>query len=99
MAEQQARVEFRIWGDELDDLRARLHKLAPPSEPRESTETYILSRFTDPANVKIRDALLDIKLLVEHHGQLDRWRPAPKASFPLGPRTIPEVIMRGLQRA
>ncbi len=99
MAEQQARVEFRVWGEHLGDLRARLDKLAPPSEPRESTETYILSRFTDNANVKIRDALLDIKLLVEEHGHLERWRPALKAGFPLEARTIVEVIMPALEIA
>jgi hypothetical protein len=93
MPEPQARFEFRIWGKSLDDLHSRLDQMTPASEPRESAETYILSRFTDTANVKIRDALLDIKVLVEQRGQLERWRPEMKSGFPLEARTIVETIL------
>ncbi|MDO8432748.1 MAG: hypothetical protein Q7S58_10120 [Candidatus Binatus sp.] len=99
MADQQARFEFRIWGDNLNDLRALLDKMAQPSAPRESIETYILSRLTDTANVKIRDALLDIKLLMAQQGQLERWRPALKAGFPLEARAIVETILPALEIA
>jgi hypothetical protein len=99
MPEQQARFEFRIWGKRLDDLHARLDQMTAPSEPRESGETYILSRLTDTANVKIRDGLLDIKLLVEERGQLERWRPELKSGFPLETRTIVETILPALRVA
>jgi hypothetical protein len=99
MPEQAARFEFRIWGKHLDQLHARLDQMTPAAAPRESTETYFLSRLTDTANVKIRDALLDIKLLVEERGQLERWRPEMKAEFPLEARTIVEVILPALKIA
>ena len=70
--------------------------MGPPSAPRESAETYILSRATDAANVKIRDSLLDIKLMVEQVGRLERWRPVLKAEFPLDSRTIVEQVFPSL---
>ena len=70
--------------------------IAAPSEPRESAETYILSRATDSANVKIRNDLLDIKLMSEQVGRLERWRPVLKSGFPLDSRTIVEQVFPNL---
>ena len=96
MPDPQARFEFRIWGSHLDVAHKRLDALADASGPRESAETYILSRLTDTANVKIRDGLLDIKLLVEQQGHLERWRPVLKTGFPLESRAIVEVVFPNL---
>lgn len=75
MSNPLGRFEFRIWGNHLSQFRDRLTAIATPSDPRESAETYILSRATDTANVKIRDELIDIKLMTEVVGRLERWRP------------------------
>ncbi len=99
MPDPQARFEFRIWGSHLDAAHQRLDALAAASDPRESAETYILSRLTDTANVKIRDNLLDIKLLVEQQGRLERWRPVLKTGFPLDSRTLVEVCFPNLRVA
>jgi hypothetical protein len=93
------RFEFRIWGNHLRPVRNRMAAAAAPSEPRESAETYILSRETDAANVKIRAGLLEIKLMVEQEGRLERWSPALKAAFPLDSRTIVEDVFPDLKVA
>ncbi len=90
------RFEFRIWGNQLGVFRDRLAAVAPPSEPHESAETYILSRTTDTANVKIRAGLIDIKLMIEQLGRLERWRPVLKGEFPLDSRTIVEQVFPNL---
>jgi exopolyphosphatase/guanosine-5'-triphosphate,3'-diphosphate pyrophosphatase len=55
---------------------------------QESDETYLLSPVND-ANVKIRDALMDIKALVEvGRDGLEQWRPIMKATFPLSPEAV-----------
>ena len=92
MSNPLGRFEFRIWGNHLSPFRDRLAAIAAPPEPRESAETYILSRATDAANVKIRDELIDIKLMTEVVGRLERWRPALKSGFPLDSRTIVEQL-------
>ncbi len=96
MDNSQPRFEFRIWGNRLSPVRDRMAATVTQSAPRESAETYILSRETDTANVKIRAGLLDIKLMVEQEGRLERWRPALKATFPLDSRTIVEDVFPNL---
>ncbi|MFZ2060187.1 MAG: hypothetical protein WAU82_04190 [Candidatus Binatus sp.] len=92
MSNPLGRFEFRIWGNHLSPFRDRLTAIAVPSEPVESAETYILSRTTDTANVKIRAELTDIKLMTEQVGRLERWRPVLKSAFPLDARTIVEQV-------
>ena len=95
----QPRYEFRIWGNRLSSVRDRIAATVTPSVPRESAETYILSAATDTANVKIRAGLLDIKLMIEQSGRLERWRPALKAPFPIDARTIVEDVFPDLKVA
>jgi hypothetical protein len=99
MEESRPRFEFRIWGNQLGPVRDRMAASAAPSAARESAETYILSPETDLANVKIRAGLLDIKLMVEQEGRLERWRPVLKAGFPLDSRTIVEDVFPRLECA
>jgi|SRR5208282_1931904 len=96
MSNPLGRFEFRAWGNQLVPFRDRLAAMAAPSELYETAETYILSRTTDTANVKIRGGLLDIKLMFEQVGRLERWRPALKAEFPLDSRTIVEQVFPDL---
>ncbi len=90
------RFEFRVWANQLGPFRDRLAAIAQGSEPRESAETYILSRAVDIANVKVRAGLLDIKLMFEQVGRLERWRPVLKCEFPLDSRTIVEQVFPNL---
>lgn len=96
MSNPLGRFEFRIWGNHLSPFRDRLAAIAAPSDPCESAETYILSRATDTANAKIRDELLDLKLMTEQVGRLERWRPVLKSGFPLDSRTIVEQVFPNL---
>jgi hypothetical protein len=99
MINSLGRFEFRAWGSQLGRFRDRLAAIATESAPHDSSETYTLSRATDTANVKIRDGLMDLKLLTEQLGRLERWRPALKAEFPLDSRTIVEQVFPNLRVA
>jgi exopolyphosphatase/guanosine-5'-triphosphate,3'-diphosphate pyrophosphatase len=96
MSNPLGRYEFRVWGNHLSPFRDRLAAIATPSEPKESAETYILSRTTDAANLKIRAGLADMKLMTEQVGRLERWRPVLKGEFPLDSRTIVEQVFPNL---
>jgi hypothetical protein len=74
--------EFRIWAETLADLRNRLHRLAEPSRTEAGEETYLISAATDRCNAKIRNALMDIKIMIGTHRGLEQWKPALKAGFP-----------------
>jgi hypothetical protein len=80
------RAEFRVFGQGIIDIvglsmwsaQAKLFKI------RQSSETYILSRHTNEANVKIRDGLLDIKTKVgETEEGYEIFQPRGKFQFPV----------------
>jgi exopolyphosphatase/guanosine-5'-triphosphate,3'-diphosphate pyrophosphatase len=75
------RWEWRTFGDlqGADEALAQLRV----AEPVESDETYLLSMHAD-ASVKVRDGLLDVKILQNVNGAgLQLWLPTMKADFPL----------------
>jgi hypothetical protein len=99
MDNSRPRFEFRIWGNHLRPVADRIAAIATPSPPQESADTYILSRATDTANVKIHVGLLDMKVMIEQEGRLERWLPALKAPFPVDSRTIVEEVFPALNVA
>ncbi len=90
MAEITPRWEWRSFGLRFGQAEERLARLTP-SGVQESDEIYLLS----PAggNVKIRDALMDIKVLraVDSDG-LEQWTPVMKAGFPLQAADTAKVL-------
>jgi len=80
------RAEFRVFGQGiLDIVKPAMWKAqATLFKVRQSGETYILSKHTNEANVKIRDGLLDIKLKVgETESGYEIFQPSGKFQFPV----------------
>lgn len=80
------RAEFRVFGQGIIDIVgiSMWHAQAKLFKIRQSSETYILSRHTDEANVKIRDGLLDIKIKVgETEEGYEIFQPRGKFQFPV----------------
>ena len=74
------RWEWRTFGADL--LDAGLDLGTPTADAEHSDELYLLSPTGE--NVKVRDGLLDIKVLREIDSTgLQRWEPLVKAPFPL----------------
>jgi exopolyphosphatase / guanosine-5'-triphosphate,3'-diphosphate pyrophosphatase len=96
MEEIKPRYEFRIWAG---TLRAVQEKLAQRATARktESEETYLISSVTDKCNVKIRAALMDIKVLVAVDRGLEQWKPVLKAGFPLDASVITAQVFPALE--
>lgn len=86
------RWEWRTFGADFGAADGHFAALAPASV-QESDETYLLSVESD-ANVKVRDALMDIKELVEVSASgLEQWRPVMKATFPLSADKVTAVCV------
>ncbi len=83
------RWEWRSFGQEFGVAETRFAALAA-EKVQNSEEIYLVAAGS--SNVKIRDELLDIKLLerVDANG-LEQWRPALKAPFPLSPSAVASV--------
>jgi hypothetical protein len=89
------RAEFRVFGQGIIDIvglsmwtaQAKLFKI------RQSSETYILSRHTNEANVKIRDGLLDIKTKVgETEEGYEIFQPRGKFQFPVKNEDLATIL-------
>jgi len=82
MSEIIPRWEWRSFGTRFGKADKRLAALTPTGV-QESDEVYLLSGAG--GNVKIRAALMDIKVLrhVDADG-LEQWTPVMKADFPIG---------------
>jgi len=82
MSEITPRWEWRSFGPRFGEAEKRLGALTPGGV-QESDEVYLLSDAG--GNVKIRAALMDIKVLREVNADgLEQWTPVMKAGFPIG---------------
>jgi exopolyphosphatase/guanosine-5'-triphosphate,3'-diphosphate pyrophosphatase len=83
------RWEWRSFGPSFPSAAAFLAELEG-SAPQESDELYLLSAAGD--NVKVRDDLMDIKVLRHVDGDgLEQWEPIMKAAFPLPAAEVTKV--------
>jgi len=83
------RWEWRTFGSGLGSAEDVFD--ATPSEVHQSDEVYFLS--PGGANVKVRDDLMDIKVLQEvDDAGLEQWMPVMKAEFPLSGDRAAEVF-------
>jgi exopolyphosphatase/guanosine-5'-triphosphate,3'-diphosphate pyrophosphatase len=82
------RWEWRTFGEHL----GRAGDLREPDSVEESDELYLLSEDSD-ASVKVRDGLMDVKLLEAVNGDgLEQWRPILKQRFPLNAEDVSTVL-------
>lgn len=90
MPEIVPRWEWRWFGHRFGPAESRLAALTPGAV-QVSSETYLLSGTGD--NVKVRDALMDIKVLRETRSDgLEQWTPVMKAGFPLPAAEVAKVF-------
>ena len=87
------RWEWRTFGSRFGVAEARFAELTPTGV-QDSDEIYLLGGTGE--NVKVRDDLMDIKVLreVDGHG-LERWEPVMKRGFPL-PRADVAAVLAAL---
>jgi exopolyphosphatase/guanosine-5'-triphosphate,3'-diphosphate pyrophosphatase len=84
------RWEWRTFGARFGSAEAAFAALTPGAV-QESDELYLLSGAGD--NVKVRDDLMDIKVLQEVNDDgLQRWTPVMKAAFPLAAPDVARVF-------
>jgi exopolyphosphatase / guanosine-5'-triphosphate,3'-diphosphate pyrophosphatase len=90
MSEITPRWEWRSFGPRFGEAEKRLAALTP-GRVQESDEVYLLSGAG--GNVKIRAALMDIKVLRQVNADgLEQWTPVMKAGFPIGATDAAKVF-------
>jgi exopolyphosphatase/guanosine-5'-triphosphate,3'-diphosphate pyrophosphatase len=90
MAEIKPRWEWRTFGTRFAHAESAFAKLEKKGV-QETDEIYLLTE--KGSNVKIRAALLDIKVLQKvNEAGLEQWMPVMKEGFPASAATIREVF-------
>ena len=86
------RFEFRTWAKNFGKVEEKLYALSSCEKIRESKEIYIISAGNNENNTKIRDKLMDIKVLVQEKKGLEQWDPLMKGEFPMGATILREEV-------
>jgi exopolyphosphatase/guanosine-5'-triphosphate,3'-diphosphate pyrophosphatase len=85
-----SRWEWRTFGTRFGAAEA-VFRAMTPTGIQESDELYLLSGAGD--NVKVRDDLMDIKVLKEVNPEgLEQWMPIMKVGFPLAAADVTKVF-------
>jgi hypothetical protein len=87
------RFEFRVWGHELSAACDRLRQLAEPAATLESRELYVVAEGCDDTNAKIRNEVLDVKILQRVVDRCEQWQPWIKAGFPIAGSLLGEELL------
>ena len=90
------RWEFRIWAEDLTEVRRELEVIAIPQRIEITREIYLLSQTTDRCNAKVRSGTLDLKVQIKEHGGLEQWAPLLKAAFPIARAVIADQLFPAL---
>jgi exopolyphosphatase / guanosine-5'-triphosphate,3'-diphosphate pyrophosphatase len=84
------RWEWRAFGRSFGAAEDALVPISP-TRTEEGDETYLVAGVE--ANVKVRDDLMDVKVLREVDADgLERWEPVMKQAFPLAAKDVSEVL-------
>ena len=87
-----ARYEFRIFGERSLPAGEHMRSWAKSIDSLTSRDTYIVSRLTIDASVKIRDASIEVKTLVARHRLLELWQLELVQHLPLSRHDFTEAV-------
>ena len=90
------RYEFRIFGNDLAKYESKINKLSPKEITRQMDSVYLLTPWKRKNNVKIREGVMDIKVLEQEHLGLQQWNPFLVGEFPLDADVIKTVVFPAL---
>lgn len=95
------RYEFRTFGHNFNESHAMMIMLTQPvpedMQVRILDEFYIVSKTVDDINIKIKNALLDVKKLVRADDKIEQWDSVGKHEFPISKEFLLEEISPELQ--
>jgi len=86
------RYEFRIFGNNLEKIEKQIKETAREERTRHMTSVYLLGSGNPKNNIKIRDGVMDIKVLEDVYEGLEQWNPYLVGEFPLKADVIQTIV-------
>jgi len=96
VTEINPRFEFRIFGTNLKKYEEKINECSPREKTREMESVYLLTPWNHKNNVKIRQGIMDIKVLEKEKDGLEQWNPFLVGQFPLQADVIKTVVFPAL---
>ena len=90
------RYEFRMFGNNLDKYESKIKELSDKEQTRQMDSVYLITPWKRKNNVKIREGVMDIKVLEEEKAGLEQWNPFLVGRFPLDAAVIKTVVFPAL---
>lgn len=90
------RYEFRIFGNNLKKCENRIKKFSKKEMTRHMDSVYFLTPWKRKNNVKIREGVMDIKILEKEYKGMQQWNPFLVGKFPLKAEVIKSVVFPAL---
>ena len=90
------RYEFRIFGNDLKKYEDKIIGFSEKEMTRHMDSVYLLTPWKRKNNVKIREGVMDIKLLEHEYEGLQQWNPFLVGKFPLKAEIIKSVVFPAL---
>lgn len=90
------RFEFRIFGNHLEECESKIKALSKKEMTRQMDSTYLLTPWKRKNNVKVREGVMDIKILEKEHNGLEQWNPFLVGKFPLNADVIKTIVFPAL---
>jgi hypothetical protein len=85
------RYEWRIWGRELHEQRVRLQHYGSEGGTEVFDDLYLVGPNRH-VNAKIRDEVVETKLLVDVRRTFEQWRPDLSESLPARPSAVARLL-------
>ncbi len=90
------RYEFRIFGNNLDPVIQNITKLSRKEMTRKMDSVYLLTPWKRRNNIKIREGVMDIKVLEQEFEKLQQWSPFLVGEFPMKSEVIKTTVFPAL---
>jgi len=90
------RYEFRIFGNNIQEYEDRINEISEKELTRTMDSVYLLTPWKRKNNVKIREGVMDIKILEKDNEGLEQWNPFLVGKFPLKAKIIKTIVFPAL---
>lgn len=90
------RYEFRVFGNNLQPIIEKIESLSEKEMTRQMDSVYLLTPWKRKNNIKIREGVMDIKILEQEFESLQQWSPLLVGEFPMEASVIKTTVFPAL---